>query len=94
MFITKPFEEKQIISALEKFLNLKFLFEEKNEKEEFRLDKNISQKIKQAATQLDAQTILNILNEEKTNSYTTEHIKQLLREYRFDEIENLCSKTL
>ncbi len=94
MFITKPFEENQIISALEKFLNLKFFFEEKDEKEEFKLDKSISQRIKQAAIQLDAQTILNLLNEANTNAYTMEHITKLLREYRFDEIENLCSKSL
>ncbi len=94
IFISKPFEEKQIISALEKFLNLKFLFEETDKKESFELDKDISEKIKQAAIQLDAETILNILNEEEVNAYSIQHITKLLREYRFDKIENLCSKSL
>lgn len=92
-FLTKPFEEKDIISALNKFLSINFTYEvdEKKENNSFELKKSVAKKIVEAATKLDSNEILELIEKENVNSSTSTTIKSMLNEYKFDELINLCS---
>ena len=91
-FITKPFDEKDIISSLEKFLDIEFVYKKEEKIEEsFFLEQIVAKKINEAAIKLDNNTILNILEKEDINSFTKSKINTLLSEYKFDEIIKLTS---
>ena len=91
-FLSKPFEEEDITQTLGKLLPIEFIYAnvEKNvlNKEEVldSLSDEVSQKLKDAASKLDGEAILEIIKEFDIPDSTSQRIKNLLNEYRFDEI--------
>ncbi|PLY09745.1 MAG: hybrid sensor histidine kinase/response regulator [Arcobacter sp.] len=91
-FLSKPFEEEDITQVLEKYLSLEFIYSSVDEyslnKEELVsfLDKDVVLKINEAASKLDAESILKIIDEFNLSLSVSQKIKKLLNEYKFDEI--------
>lgn len=92
-FLTKPFDERDIINSLEKFLDIKFVYEEKliNELECNKLDSHIAKEIYEAAQKLDSNTILRILENNVTDKYISSKISTLVKEFKFNEILKLTA---
>lgn len=92
-FLPKPFEEKDITTTLEKFLNMEFEYEEeaKVTKEEFLLEQNEATKIKEFAKNLDGDSILKILSNENINTKTKKEIRGFVEQFNYQKIIELCS---
>lgn len=93
-FLTKPFEEKDIIITLKEFLDLEFIYKEIEVSKHIKLDKTLSKQIIDAASRLDGITILKLLEENQIELSIKSQITTLVKEYKFDEIEFLFSKNL
>jgi len=91
-FLTKPFDEKDIVKALEQYLGIKFIYKLTNSKEDLSfdtLDESLKEQLKQAALKLDSDTINKILQNENIDKNFKQKIEKLLLDYRFHELIKL-----
>ncbi len=94
-FLTKPFEEKDITKSLEKFLDMNFSYKIENKEEvekTFKLNKDLIEKLLDASIRLDANLINKIIENDDIDPIFKNNIKNLLSEYRFDEIVLIVNK--
>ncbi len=93
-FVPKPFEEKDIATALQKFLKVDFEYEnEKTIEKTIILEKELARKIADFATSLDGNSILELLEKNNVDNYTKEKITIFIQQFQFNEISKLCSNS-
>jgi len=90
-FLPKPFEEKDITTTLQNFLNIEFEYEKKKSStHKIILEKELAVKIEQLSSTLDGNAILKLLEENNVDSYTKQKITTLIQQFQFNEIAKLC----
>ncbi len=91
-FLTKPFEEKDIIITLEKYLSMHFISVNEEiieENKSFKISEDTIKEIVIAASSLNANSIIEILEKQNIQSLIKRKIEKLLLEYKFKEITDL-----
>lgn len=94
IFLTKPFEEKDITDVLEKYLSMEFIYSSKEEEsfKPYKIDSKICDDIIENASSLDSGAILKILEKINLDKILKMKIEKLLMEYRFEEVIQVISK--
>ncbi|WP_321469481.1 ATP-binding protein [Halarcobacter sp.] len=90
-FLPKPFEEKDIANALQKFLKIDFEYKEEKTQNRIILEKDLAIKIADLATKLDGNSILELLKENDIDEHTKTKITTLINNFQFDEISKLST---
>lgn len=93
-FLPKPVEEKDILIILEKYLNIKFEYEEKEEKidssqELKNLPKEFLNKLNEQVLLMNNEEILVLIKEYNLSFELQNHIKNLINEFKYQELMNL-----
>ncbi|RXK11795.1 hybrid sensor histidine kinase/response regulator [Halarcobacter mediterraneus] len=89
-FLPKPFEEKDILNSLKKFLDIEFE-NEKTIEETIVLEKDLAIKIDEFAIKLDADAILKTLEDNQITGFTKDAIITLVNQFKFNKISEICS---
>ena len=93
-FLPKPVEEKDILIILEKYLNIKFEYEDKEEKIDIsqelkNLSKEFLNKLNEQVLLMNNEEILFLIKEYKLSEKLQNHIKNLINEFKYQELMNL-----
>jgi signal transduction histidine kinase/CheY-like chemotaxis protein len=98
-FLAKPFEEKQILLILQKYLGLKAKFEnKKNDKVKEELFINIPNKffglLQKYAIQMDNEAIEKLLIEFSIDENNKKQINKFIENFEYRQIVNICDKNM
>jgi len=95
-FLAKPVEEKEIFLILQKYLDVELFYENDKKEEIFdvknelkNLSKEFFQKLNEKALLMDSDGILNLIEEYNLSKELQNHIKNLINEFKYQELINL-----
>jgi CheY-like chemotaxis protein/nitrogen-specific signal transduction histidine kinase len=95
-FLSKPFDEKELINILQKYLNIEVVFE-KQEKVDFKLSfenvpKDFFEKLIYYCLQMDNESIKDLISTNKLDKKSKKFLEDFLEDFDYQSILKICEK--
>ena len=95
-FLSKPFDEKELINILQKYLNIEVIFE-KEEKSDFKLSfenlqKDFFEKLIYYCLQMDNESIKDLISTNKLDKKSKKFLEDFLEDFDYQSILKICEK--